>query len=262
MSVSPAPQPEVLELADVQVSLAATEVLRGVSAGLLAGEAVALMGPNGSGKSTLVRAVLGLVPHRGRITLFGTPQQRFRDWSKIGYVPQRSAPSLQSATVREVVASGRLAHRRPFLPARAEDRRMVEQSIDRVGLTTLAGVELGALSGGQQQRALIARALAGDPALMVLDEPMTGVDLDTQEELTEVLAGLKNHGMAMLVVLHDLGPLDRLMDRAWVLRDGRLVHDGAPRAAGHDHHDAHCADQDVVVEISLVAGTVERQWER
>ncbi len=253
---------EVLGLDEVRVSLAGTEVLLGVTARLGAGEAVALMGPNGSGKSTLVRAVLGLVPHHGRITLFGMPQQRFRDWSKIGYVPQRSAPSLQGATVREVVASGRLAHRRLLLPARAADRRLVEQSIDRVGLGPLAGVELGELSGGQQQRALIARALAAEPELMVLDEPMAGVDLATQEELTEVLAGLKDDGMAMLVVLHDLGPLDRLMDRAWVLRGGRLVHDGGPRAAGHDPHDAHCADPDQDAELSLVDGAVERQWER
>ncbi|NNG21166.1 ATP-binding cassette domain-containing protein [Naumannella sp. ID2617S] len=253
---------EVLSLTDVRVSLGGTEVLSSVSARLYAGEAVALMGANGSGKSTLVRALLGLVPHRGSVHLFGTPQARFREWSKVGYVPQRSAPSLQGATVREVVASGRLAHRRPLLPLRAADRGLVEQSIDRVGLSDRAGMELGELSGGQQQRALIARALAGAPRLMVLDEPMAGIDLPTQTELTAVLAGLKRDGLAMLVVLHDLGPLDRLMDRAWVLRSGRLIYDGAPRAAEHDHHDAHCEDPERVPELSLVDGPTEREWQR
>ncbi|OYO17324.1 ABC transporter ATP-binding protein [Enemella dayhoffiae] len=220
------------------------------------------MGANGSGKTTLVRALLGLVPHRGQISLFGTPQQRFRDWAKVGYVPQRSATSLQGATVREVVASGRLAQRRPLLPARARDRRLVQQCIERVGLGDQAGLELGELSGGQQQRALIARALASEPRLMVLDEPMAGVDLPTQAELTGVLDGLKRQGMAMLVVLHDLGPLDRMMDRAWVLRNGRLVHDGAPRSAGHDHHDPHCEEPGREPELSLVDGAVEREWQR
>lgn len=262
MSLTTQPRTEVVGLADVHVSLAGTEVLSGISARVQTGEAVALMGPNGSGKTTLVRAILQLVPHRGSITLFGTPLHSFREWGAIGYVPQRSAPSLQGATVREVVTSGRLAHRRPLVPVRAADRRRVEESIERVGLSELSGVELGELSGGQQQRVLIARALAGEPRLMVLDEPMSGVDVATQNVLTEVLDGLKQDGMAMLVVLHDLGPLDRLMDRAWVLRNGRLVHDGGPRAAGHDHHDPHCADPEQAPELSLVDGTVERQWER
>ena len=97
------------------------------------------MGGNGSGKSTLVRAALGLLPHqRGQVEIFGTPLRRFRSWARIGYVPQRSPGPLAGAKAREVVASGRLSHRRPFLPARAADRRAVDQALDLVGMTARA----------------------------------------------------------------------------------------------------------------------------
>lgn len=242
---------EVLKLVDLGVSRGGVPILSGISASLGAGEMVALMGANGSGKSTLVRACLDLLPHRGEVILFGTPQRRFKQWFRIGYVPQRSAPTLQTATVREVVASGRLAHRTPMLPASSTDRALVTESIEKVGLGALAGRELSELSGGQQQRALIARALCGQCELMVLDEPMAGVDLATQSELTGLLGQLKADGLALLVVLHDLGPLDQLTDRAWVLREGRLVHDGAPRLAGHDPHHPHCEDT-AMFETELV----------
>lgn len=225
---------------DVCVSLGGVLVLSGISTRVGLGESVALLGANGSGKSTLIRALLGLVPSQGSIELFGTPRRRFRDWSRVGYVPQRSSGSLAIATVREVVASGRLPMRKPFLPPSAADRRAVDEALERVGLAGRRREEMANLSGGQQQRVLIARALAGDPDLMILDEPMAGVDLATQEQLTQVLSGLKDDGLAMLVVLHELGPLNRLMDRAVVLRDGRVIHDGAPLSEhedGHEHVD-------------------------
>lgn len=224
-------------LRQVCVSLGGVLVLSDIDVHVDRGEAVALMGANGSGKSTLIRAMLGLVPSGGEIVLFGTPRQRFRDWSRVGYVPQRSAGSLGIATVREVVASGRLPRRTPLLPMSAADRRAVDEALDRVGLANRGRDELATLSGGQQQRVLIARALVGEPELMVLDEPMAGVDLATQGQLTEVLAGLKAEGMAMLVVLHELGPLNRLMDRAIVLGEGRVVHDGEPPLGHRDGHE-------------------------
>ncbi|GAB3702306.1 metal ABC transporter ATP-binding protein [Mariniluteicoccus flavus] len=224
-------------LTDVCVSLGGAFVLSGVSVQVGRGEAVALMGANGSGKSTLIRALLGLVPSRGDISLFGTPRTRFRDWSRIGYVPQRSSGSLAIATVREVVASGRLPTRTPLFPASAADRRAIDAALDRVGLAGRGRDEMPNLSGGQQQRVLIARALAGSPDLMILDEPMAGVDLTTQDQLTDVMRGLKDDGMAMLVVLHELGPLSALMDRAIVLRDGQVVHDGPPPVHHEDGHE-------------------------
>lgn len=230
----------VLRAEDVSVELGGLPVLRGISLTVHNGETVALMGGNGSGKSTLVRSLLGLTPlRRGRVQLFGTDLGDFTKWRRVGYVPQRSTINLTRAKVSEIVGSGRLGHRPPFLPPTREDRRAVTDALDVVGLTDRATAEMQHLSGGQQQRVLIARALATRPELLVLDEPTAGVDLEHQRILADVLAELLRRGMAILVVLHEIGPLAPLVDRAIVLREGRVVHDGdLPRSTAelHDHH--------------------------
>lgn len=242
---------EVLRATDVSVELGGLPVLRGISVSVHAGETVALLGGNGSGKSTLVRALLGLTPlRRGSVTLFGRPLNRFRDWSAIGYVPQRSMINLTRAKVGEIVGSGRLGHRPPFLPPRAGDRRAVRDALQVVGLEDRINAEMQNLSGGQQQRVLIARALAAEPRLLVLDEPTAGVDLEHQKLLADMLTELLRRGMAILVVLHEIGPLTPLVDRAVVLREGRVVHDGElPRSSvefgeHHREHGGHEVDRD------------------
>lgn len=229
----------VLRADDLSVELGGLPVLRGISLTVHSGETVALLGGNGSGKSTLVRAALGLTPlRRGSVQLFGTDLRRFSDWSKIGYVPQRSAINLTRAKVKELVGSGRLGHRAPFLPRRRRDRTVVLDALTVVGLADRADAEMQHLSGGQQQRVLIARALAAEPELLVLDEPTAGVDLEHQQILADVLTELLRRGMAILIVLHEVGPLTPLIDRAIVLREGRVVHDGElPRSAVVDGHD-------------------------
>ena len=227
----------VLAAQDLTVERGGLPVLRGVSVSVRAGEAVALMGGNGSGKSTLVRTLLGLLPHRrGAVTLFGSALRDFRDWSRIGYVPQRSLALLGGSKVKEVVAAGRLARRRPFRPLSRTDRDAVHNAIALVGLSDQLNADIAKLSGGQQQRVLVARALAGEPDLLVLDEPTSGVDLEHQRVLAEVLAGLLEGGTSVLVVLHDVGSLAGLIDRAVVLSDGRVVHDGALGDLGQHHH--------------------------
>ena len=204
----------MLAAADLSVELGGLPVLRGITLSVHAGEAVALLGGNGSGKSTLVRALLGLVPvQRGTVELFGTPRRTFRSWSRIGYVPQRSTAGLSGAKVKEVVAAGRLSRRPPFAPPRPDDRAAVARALDTVGLTERAGDRLSELSGGQQQRVLIARALAGEPELLVLDEPTAGVDLAHQTALADTLTELVSGGTALVVVLHEVGPLAGLLDR-------------------------------------------------
>ncbi|MEV0329894.1 ABC transporter ATP-binding protein [Micromonospora echinospora] len=221
-------------------------VLRDVSLAVSAGEVVAVLGANGSGKSTLIRAVLGLVPlGAGRVTLFGAPLRRFRQWHRIGYVPQRlGAGSGVPATVAEVVASGRLARRGILRPAGRADRAAVSEALRAVGLADRSGDPVTTLSGGQQQRTLIARALAGQPELLVLDEPTAGVDAVSQEAFAEALRGFVTGGGTVLLVAHELGPLRPLISRAVVVHQGGIAHDGAvPEPAGHhadpDHDHVH-----------------------
>ena len=250
------PKKPVVAAGDLSVELGGLPVLRGITLSVRAGEAVALLGGNGSGKSTLIRALLGLVPvQRGTVELFGTPRPTFRKWSRIGYMPQRSAAGLSGAKVKEVVAAGRLSRRPPFVPPRPEDRTAVARALATVGLTERAGDRLSELSGGQQQRVLLARALAGQPELLVLDEPTAGVDLASQSALTESLTNLVRGGTALVVVLHEVGLLAALLDRAVVLREGRIVYDGPIGDLGspaeHGHHPE-------VLEPRWLDGALER----
>ena len=228
MSVSGSQTP-VLRAHDLSVELGGLPVLRGINLDVRAGEAVALLGGNGSGKSTLVRTLLGLVPlQRGSVELFGQPLGHFRHWSKVGYVPQHSTASLSGAKVKEVVASGRLSRRAPFVPPRAADRVAVAGALDAVGLADRASDRLSVLSGGQQQRALIARALAGEPDLLVLDEPTAGMDPEAKRSTRALIAGLRAEGRAILLTTHDLADVERLADRVVILARGRIVAEGAP----------------------------------
>ena len=227
----------VVRLRGGVVSYDGTPVLRGVDVEVGAGEVVAVLGANGSGKSTLVRAVLGLVPlEAGTLELFGTPAARFTDWPRIGWVPQRvGATSGVPATVREVVASGRLPRLRRLRRPTDADRRAVDDAVAAVGLSSRSRDSVGTLSGGQQQRVLIARALAGGPDLLVLDEPTSGVDADSQAALATTLALLVERGVTVVLVAHELGPMAPLVGRAVVLRDGHVVHDGPPPSGDHLH---------------------------
>ncbi|MFD7441862.1 metal ABC transporter ATP-binding protein [Streptomyces sp. NPDC059909] len=241
----------VISVRGARATLGSRPVLRGVDLTVEPGEVVALLGANGSGKSTLVRSLIGQVPLTGgSVSLFGTELRRFREWSRVGYVPQRTtATSGVPATVREVVSSGRLSRTKLRWPSRG-DRAAVQRAIELVGLADRTKDAVSALSGGQHQRVLIARALATEPALLIMDEPMAGVDLASQEILAATLREQVAAGTTVLLVLHELGALEPLIDRAVVLRDGCVVHDGPPPEAvgqhalpGHDHVHPHAADE-------------------
>jgi zinc transport system ATP-binding protein len=232
----------VVRVGHVAAAYDGREVLHDVSLDVGAGEVVALLGANGSGKSTLIRTVLGLVPFgRGEIDLFGTPLRRFRQWARIGYVPQRlGAGGGVPATVGEVVSSGRLARRGIFAPPRAADRAAVRAALRDVGLADRIGDPVATLSGGQQQRTLIARALAGEPDLLILDEPTAGVDAGSQESFARTLTRFQQRGGTILLVAHELGPLRPLIDRADVVHEGRIAYSGAaPEPAGHHAEPGH-----------------------
>ena len=205
-------------------------VLEDVSLGIGEGEFVAIAGPNGGGKTTLVRLVLGLErPTTGRALLFGEPAHRFSRRRTLGYLAQRSeAGGDAPITVREVVSTGRLAAGGLLGPMRKRDREIVAEAIERVGLTQSADVPLRTLSGGMQQRAFIAKALAGEPSLLVLDEPTTGVDVESQDSLAVLLDRLHRElGVTILYVSHEFGAVESFVERLVLVRR-TIVFDGSP----------------------------------
>jgi zinc transport system ATP-binding protein len=222
--------PVVLAADDVSFAYGAERVLDHVALEVRAGEFAALAGPNGSGKSTLLKILLGLLPPQtGSVEVFGVAPRDLRDRWRVGYVAQRPriAPDLP-ATVEEVVATGRLAKQGWWRPRRRADRDAVDHAIESVALTDHRRKRLHELSGGQQQRALIARALAADPQLLVLDEPIAGVDVESQQRFRDSLVHLvEHHAAAVLLVSHELGAVADDLDHVIVLKR-RVVFDGPP----------------------------------
>jgi zinc transport system ATP-binding protein len=232
----PAP---VLEYRGADIGYEGKPVVHGLDLSIAAGEVVGILGANGSGKSTTVRGLLGLAPVlAGEIRVFGTPRKQFTHWQRVGYVPQRqTVGGGLPSTVREVVLSGRLRLVKPWRRFGSADHQAVDEAISAVGLADKATTPLTALSGGQQRRALIARALASAPDLLVLDEPTAGVDRANQEALAETLGHLAERGITIVLITHELGPVEPLITRAVVLRDGEVVFDGPAR--DHDFHHDH-----------------------
>jgi zinc transport system ATP-binding protein len=248
----------VIEVSGGAVALSGRPILRDIDFAVRPGEVVALLGANGSGKSTLAKAVVGLLPlSAGQVRLFGTPLEGFSDWRRLGYVPQRSTIAQGvPATVREVVSAGRLARRGPFRLPRGEDRRAVCEALEAVGLGDRLHHQVATLSGGQQQRVLMARTLAGEPDLLVLDEPNAGVDLISQQAIADTLAERARAGSTIVVVLHELGPFESLIHRTVVLREGRITHDGVPASGDHAGHGDHCEPADPVVRVPPMTGVL------
>ncbi|MGH9157007.1 MAG: metal ABC transporter ATP-binding protein [Acidimicrobiales bacterium] len=195
------------------------------------GEFVALAGPNGSGKSTLLRILLGLLPpSSGRVTVLGSSPRRLQGRWRIGYVPQR--PEIADgfpATAEEVVAAGRLARRRWWRRPKPADAEAVADAMATVDVASLSGRRMSELSGGQQQRVLIAKALASVPEVLILDEPVAGVDALSQRLFRDALVRLaRERGTAVLLVSHELGAVADDLDRLAVLKGGKIVFDGPP----------------------------------
>ncbi len=245
-----------LELRDVTVSYAASgsltvsardqaPALEAVSFRIEAGNHIAVIGPKGAGKTTLFRVIAGLMkPDRGEVLVSGYPPDRH---ICIAYVPQRSRVNLAfPATVEDVVMMGRVRQIGPFRRPGAGDREAVRACLDRVNAVHLAGTHIADLSGGQQQRVFIARALAMDTELLLLDEPLSGIDLPSQEQIFQTLADLRTDGVTVFMATHDLNLAGERFDRVMLL-NRRIVAFGKPEAVltephlleaygGHIHH--------------------------
>lgn len=217
---------------DVDVILGASRILHGITMNVEEGETVAILGANGSGKSTLIRAIVGIIPvSHGTIDVFGHPisHRRSAPWGRIGYVPQRvAASSGVPATALEVVRSGLLGPHNPLADRGPGAKRRAMEALEAVGLADRARDHVQVFSGGQSQRVLIARALVRKPDLLILDEPLAGIDHESRETLAKILTDLHGAGVTIVTVLHELGELAGLIGRAVVLEDGHIVRDGTP----------------------------------
>ncbi|MGK5683531.1 metal ABC transporter ATP-binding protein [Actinoplanes sp. URMC 104] len=216
-----------LRYAGVSAGYDRTPVLTHVDLDLQPGQRLALVGPNGAGKSTLIKSVLGLVPIlAGEATVLGDSPAAAR--GRTGYVPQTGALDADfPVSVRQVVMMGRYRRIGWWRPARAPDRRAVADALERVGLADRAGRRFGTLSGGQRQRVLLARALAAEPRLLLLDEPFNGVDAVSQEAIVAVLRELSRAGAALVLSTHDLQVARDLADQVCLL-NGRQWAVGTP----------------------------------
>jgi zinc transport system ATP-binding protein len=206
------------------------EILEDINLDISPGDFVGIIGPNGGGKTTLLKIVLGLLqPTKGFVHLYGQSLSAFHDWTKIGYVSQRASQLNVHLpiTVEEVVSLGRVAKRGLFQPLNSTDRQAIQQALERVEMTEYRRHLITELSGGQQQRVLIARALAADPDVLILDETTAGVDSESQEQFYQLLTKLNKKGLTLLIVSHDIDVILNEVNQVACINK-RLVFEGSP----------------------------------
>jgi ABC-type Mn2+/Zn2+ transport system ATPase subunit len=220
-----------LEVRGLTVRYGGVPVVVDVSFALERGQVVALVGPNGAGKSTLYRALVGLAPHDGEVVMHGVPCYRRGARGRAAYIPQRSDVDLDfPITVGEVVLAGRRRFLRARRFARKADREAVRDALERVGFTGEERRPIGALSGGELQRVYLARALAEEADILLLDEALSGVDRPGTAEMLALFDRLAAGGATILVATHDLALARRRFGRCLAL-NRRLVADGPPMGA-------------------------------
>ncbi|MFG2010685.1 ABC transporter ATP-binding protein [Micromonospora sp. NPDC048868] len=221
-----------VEVRDLHVRLDGTPILAGVDLTVAAGEWVTVIGPNGAGKSTLLRAVGGLLPAPGAVSLFGTRSEalRRRDRARVVATVAQSPVVPAGMTVLDYVLLGRT----PYIPTlgreSAADLAAAHEVLDGLDLAGFHDRELATLSGGERQRVFLARALAQGATLLLLDEPTSALDIGHQQEVLELVDRLRReHGLTVLATMHDLSIAGEYADRMVLLADGRVVAAGTPR---------------------------------
>ena len=225
---------------DIWFAYAQDSVLRGVSLDVDEGEFIGIAGPNGSGKTTLMKILVGILkPDKGTVNFYCEKAECVRDnpcRPCIGYVPQQPLLREQDfpVTVREVVQTGRYGHFKLFERLTPEAEKAVDSAIIDTGLKKVEGELFGDLSGGQQQRVLIARALASDPHLLVLDEPTSGIDAHAKRDFYDLLEHLRSkHKITIMMIMHDLPDLIEHVDRI-VFLQRKIIYDGPSKKLGSE----------------------------
>lgn len=221
-----------LDVTDVSFRYGDQQILENITFTIDCGDYLGIIGPNGSGKTTLLKLILGLLePTSGDIKVLGQPIRQLADRHEIGYVPQRITQSDWQfpASVQEVVESGRTASRGLFGSFTSADKKAVKKAIEVTGIGDYRNRLIGELSGGERQRVFIARALASDPKILILDEPTVGVDLDSQERFYTLLCELnKKHDLTILLVSHDIDVVAQEVKTVLFLNKTIIAH-GSPK---------------------------------
>lgn len=202
-------------------------ILSNISLEIFRSEYIAIIGPNGGGKTTLVRMLLGLEkPTSGEVKIYGKKLSSFREWHKIGYVPQRASQIDASfpATVLDIVKMGRVSQKKIFGKLDANDIKLVDDAMAKMDIVDLKEKMIGTLSGGQRQRVMIARALASKPEILILDEPNTGVDVASQKNFYALLRELnKKEGITIVFITHDIGVIADDIARLFTINQKAVI---------------------------------------
>ena len=222
------PSESAIQVDNLTVSYGPVPALLDISVAIPVGKLVGVIGPNGSGKSTLIKSILGFVkPDFGQVQVFGDDVNRTK--GQVAYVPQRGAVDWDfPITVREIAAMGRYGHRRWWQDLTAADYRAADDALEKVRMSEFAKRQIGQLSGGQQQRVFLARALAQDARILLLDEPFAGVDAATERAILDVLEETRKQGKTLIVVHHDLATAAEYFDLLILLKQ-RLFGFGTPQ---------------------------------
>ncbi|WP_435553174.1 heme ABC transporter ATP-binding protein, partial [Natrinema sp. CGMCC1.2065] len=251
-------EPASISITDCSLSFGDLAVLENVSLTIEPGEFVGFVGPNGAGKTTLLRLISGaLAPDSGSIAIDGTDVHGLSSRASsrlVSVVPQDTTLSF-SFPVRDVVEMGRHPHRSRFSSATPADRAAVERALERTRTAELADRPIDEVSGGQRQRVVLARAIAQETPVMLLDEPTASLDINHQVETLELVRELVAEGRTVVAAIHDLELAARYCDRLVLLADGRVAADGPPSSVLTREALADSFDANAVVTPSPVTGT-------
>ena len=217
----------IFDVKALNFSVRGQAILSNISLEIFNGEYIAIIGPNGGGKTTLIRMLLGLEkPTNGEIKLFGKKLSSFKEWSKIGYVPQRASlvDANFPATVLDIVKMGRISKRGLFSRLSKEDINAVDDAMLKMDILDLKNKMVGTLSGGQRQRVMIARALASNPEILILDEPNTGVDMVSQNRFYALLSKLNTQeNITIVFITHDIGVIADDIGRLFTINQKAII---------------------------------------